>query len=125
MKVTRTRGYLIANFIFHVLHIGIIAFVAAGWLIPSLRLPHLILIVSTLVCWFILGFWFGFGYCPITDWHWKIKDRWGEGRPQTSYIHSGLQRLLARPLSTTHVDSMVVIGTIVIAAFAIAMYFIF
>jgi Protein of Unknown function (DUF2784) len=125
MKTERSWGYRIANAASHALHIAIIVFVAIGWLIPVLQLPHLFLIASTLVCWFVLGFWFGFGYCPITDWHWKIKDKWGEGRPQTSYIHSGLEFLLGKSLSTRNVDLSVGTGTVVIAVIAVIKYFTF
>jgi len=73
--------YLVLNAFFHMLHIAIISFMLVGWLIPETRLAHLMLSLLTLGSWFILGRCMGEGYCPVSDWHWKIKDSLGEGRP--------------------------------------------
>jgi hypothetical protein len=27
----------------------------------------------TAFSWFILGIWYGFGFCPSTEWHWKVR----------------------------------------------------
>jgi len=111
--------YLFLNGLFHLFHIVLITFVTFGWLFPQLRVAHLALIFLTLGSWFLLGRWLGFGYCPITDWHWKIKDAHGAGRPKGTYIHLVLQKLTGRQLNSDAVDKMVLNGTMVITGLSL------
>lgn len=92
-----------------------------GWIFPALRLAHLVLILLTLGSWFILGLWFGTGYCPVSDWHWKIKRSLGDGTPGGSYILQMLQYLTGREWSATGVDRAVVLGTLAITALSLAL----
>lgn len=65
--------------------------------------------------WFILGQWFGIGYCPITDWHWKIKATLGRGdKPKEGYIYLLLQKFSRDQLSEAKVDQWVLIGALAI-----------
>lgn len=112
--------YLILNGLFHFFHIAIIIFLMTGWIFPQLRLAHLVLILLTLGSWFILGRWFGKGYCPISDWHWKIKGCLGTGRPSGTYIHLLLQRITGRELVSSSVDKVVIIWTLALAGISIA-----
>ncbi|HUR31773.1 MAG TPA: hypothetical protein VMZ69_10110 [Saprospiraceae bacterium] len=41
------------------------------------RKAHLLVIDLTIASWFIIGLWKGFGYCFLTDWHWRIKEKLG------------------------------------------------
>jgi hypothetical protein len=113
--------YKCINTLFHILHFILIGFVMIGWLFPLLRTAHLIVVFLTLGSWFILGHWYGTGYCPITDWHWKIKDALGEGRPQGSYIHSVLEAIMRKKLDSASVDYVVLVGTISIAVLSLIM----
>lgn len=86
-----------------------------AWLFPSLRFFHLIFVLLMLGSWFILGRWFGFGYCPITDWHWKIKAVLGRGdQPKEGYIYQLLQNFSKDKLNLKRVDQCVLIGALVI-----------
>jgi hypothetical protein len=40
----------------------------------------------TTASWFILGIWYGWGYCVLTDWQWKIKEQLGEHSLPSSFI---------------------------------------
>jgi Protein of Unknown function (DUF2784) len=120
MKKSKTL-YLALNGLFHVVHLSVIGFVLIGWIFPALLMPHLVLMMLTLGSWFVLGRWFGSGYCPISDWHWKIKEALGEGRPTGTYIHLVLQKLLGRELNSDFVDKAVVITTIVIFCISLAL----
>lgn len=113
--------YPLLNGIFHVVHIAIIIFIMIGWAFPSLRLMHLALVLLTLGSWFILGHWLGTGYCPVSDWHWKIKTSLGEGRPKGSYIHHLLQTTTRKELNSEKVDAIILIGTLAIAASSVAL----
>ncbi len=111
--------YLLLNGLFHFFHVVLITFVMFGWLFPQLRLAHLVLVFLTLGSWFILGRWLGSGYCPITDWHWKIKDALGEGRPQGSYIHLVMQKITRQNFNSEAVDKVVLIGTLLLAGLSL------
>jgi hypothetical protein len=113
--------YFFLNALFHCLHIAVIVFVMTGWLFPPLRLAHLTLCLLTLASWFILGRWLGRGYCPVSDWHWKIKESLGSGRPDGTYIHLLLQYITGRELDSSSVDRWVVIGTLVLTGISIVL----
>jgi len=42
------------------------------------RKANLILLLLTGLSWFGLGIFYGWGYCPLTDWHWKVLRELGE-----------------------------------------------
>ena len=75
-----------ADILFTLLHLIIILFNLFGWIFPATRRAHFICIVATAFCWFILGIWFGWGYCPVTDWQWSIKKQLGETNLPASFI---------------------------------------
>jgi hypothetical protein len=107
--------YPLLNGFFHLFHVVLITFVIAGWMFPATRTAHLILVLLTLGSWFVLGIWMGMGYCPITEWHWKIKDALGEGRPGMSYVQFVLQKLLRRSLNAMAIDRAVTMLTVLLA----------
>jgi hypothetical protein len=41
----------------------------------------------TAASWFILGIWYGWGYCLCTDWHWQVREAMGIHDRSDSYIH--------------------------------------
>jgi hypothetical protein len=69
-------------FVFHTLWI---AFTCAGWAWRRTRRWELATVSLTALSWFGLGIWYGWGYCPCTDWHWRIRERLGYRDPP-SYI---------------------------------------
>ena len=113
--------YFFLNGIFHCFHIAIIVFAMTGWMFPRFRLGHLVLMLLTLGSWFILGHWLGSGYCPVSDWHWKIKQALGEGRPGGTYIHLLLQRVTGMELDSPSVNRMVVIVTVLLTGLSLGM----
>jgi hypothetical protein len=66
-----------ANVAFFVVHTAWMVFVCVGWAWARTRAWHLAAIVITALSWFGLGAWYGWGYCPCTDWHWAIRERLG------------------------------------------------
>jgi len=71
---------------FIVFHTGFTLFNLAGWIWKKTRKVHLITIGLTLISWFVLGIWYGWGYCVCTDWHWQVREAMGEPIPFHSYI---------------------------------------
>jgi hypothetical protein len=110
MSALKTRYYIL-NAFFHCCHLAIVSFILFAWIFPQARLFHLVFIFLTLGSWYILGIWMGSGYCPITDWHWKLKARMGEGRPSGTYIHYLVSHFLGIKMSSNRVDRIVVIVT--------------
>ena len=67
-----------AFFVFHTAWIGV---VSAGWIWRRTRPWQLIAVALTALSWFGLGLWYGWGYCPCTDWHWQVRERLGYDDP--------------------------------------------
>ncbi|HEY0666612.1 MAG TPA: DUF2784 domain-containing protein [Sphingobacteriaceae bacterium] len=68
------------------LHLLIISFNLLGWIWVQTRKLHFYGILLTAGSWFGLGFWYGFGYCPVTDWQWQVKEKLGEQNLPNSFI---------------------------------------
>jgi hypothetical protein len=69
--------YAFLDKFFFVFHSTVIVFNLLGWIWKKTRLANLIVIVLTFLSWFILGIWYGFGYCPSTEWHWLVRRKLG------------------------------------------------
>jgi hypothetical protein len=63
-----------------------------------------------------LGIFYGFGYCPLTDWHFQILRRLGESQLPSSYI-----KYLVERLSGFNADAQLV-DTVTIVVFLLALF---
>lgn len=88
------------------LHFVIIGFNLLGWIWKSTRKLHFIVVVATASCWFILGLWFGIGYCPITDWDWQIREKLGEHNLPNSFIKYYADLIAGRPVDSSLIDTL-------------------
>ena len=79
-------GWHIANIFFYVFHTVLILFNLFGWLIPGLRRLNLLTLLITFASWGLLGIWYGWGYCFLTDWHYDVLYKLGERGLPGSYI---------------------------------------
>jgi hypothetical protein len=93
-----------ADYFFLVFHTLLICFNLFAWIWTPLRKWHLATITLTLASWVILGFWYGWGYCPLTDWHWEVLRKLGENELPNSYISYLLSRVFGIDLSAAKVD---------------------
>ena len=75
------------NIFFLVFHTAFTLFNVAGWAFRKTRKLHLITMLLTAASWFILGIWYGWGYCVCTDWHWQVREAMGIYDRSDSYIH--------------------------------------
>src|SRR5689334_12957607 len=98
-------GLKILDLLLTILHFSIIAFNLFGWIWKPLRKLYLLSVLITAACWFILGIWFGVGYCPITDLEWHIKEKIGEHNLPGSFIEYYATKISGRPISTRLIDS--------------------
>lgn len=94
------------DYFFLVFHTGLILFNLFGWLWKPTRNGHLVVIILTFASWGILGIWYGWGYCPLTDWHWDVLYLLGETDLPNSYISYLLRRLLSVDMPDSWVDMM-------------------
>lgn len=85
-------------------HVIIILFNLFGWIWPITRKAHFICITLTAASWFLLGTWFGMGYCPITDWQWHVKQQLGEKDLPASFIKYYADKITGSDISATVVD---------------------
>ncbi len=79
--------YYFLNIFFFVFHTAFTLFNITGWIFKTTRKLHLITILLTAFSWFVLGIWFGWGYCVCTDWHWMVREQLGYHDQSNSYIH--------------------------------------
>ncbi|GMQ31300.1 DUF2784 domain-containing protein [Algoriphagus confluentis] len=83
----------LADWFFLFFHSGLILFNLIGWIWRKTRKAHLITISLTLLSWGFLGIWYGWGYCPLTDWHWQVLEKLGTPNLPNSYISYLLDRI--------------------------------
>lgn len=78
--------YTLLDYFFVAFHGSLVLFNLTGWIWKKTRRLHLAVIGLTFLSWFGLGIFFGWGYCPLTDWHWQVKGKLGETNLPDSYI---------------------------------------
>jgi len=83
----------IGDIFFVVFHTTLTLFNALGWIWKRTRKLNLITLLLTGGSWFILGLFYGIGYCPLTDWHFAILRKLGEQNLPYSYIQYLTERL--------------------------------
>lgn len=88
-------------FVFHNLIIFVNLF---GWMIPFLRKTQRILISLTAFSWFVIGFFYGFGYCIVTDMHYQVLYALGKTDLPNSYIKYLLDKIFGTDLNALYVD---------------------
>lgn len=111
----------IIDYFFILFHTVLILFNIFGWIIPRWRFANLITLSLTAFSWFILGIWYGIGYCPFTDWHWKVRQLLGYTDDSNSYIHFLILKISGINLPENLIDTATAI--VFFTAFFISIYF--
>lgn len=101
--------YFLDKFFF-IFHTSVIIFNLVGWAWKKTRFTHLIVVTLTALSWFGLGLWYGFGYCPSTDWHWQVRYRLGYRDMPDSYLQFLFEHLTGRMVDPQLVDVVAVIS---------------
>ncbi len=96
--------YELLNIGFILFHTLLILFNLLGWIWKATRRLHLATILLTAFSWFVLGIWYGFGYCFCTDWHWQVRRELGYTDMPNSYIKFLIELLTGINLSADLVD---------------------
>jgi hypothetical protein len=101
--------YQAINIFFFGFHIGLIFFNLFGWLFKRLRKWNLLTLGLTAFSWLVLGIFYGFGYCFLTDWHWQIREKLNYPTNSDSYIHFLFTRIFPVSISENTVDLLTAI----------------
>lgn len=78
--------YAFLDKFFFVFHSFIIVFNLFGWTWGKTRKANLMVLFLTAFSWFILGIWYGIGYCFCTEWHYQVRMKLGYFDMPPSYI---------------------------------------
>lgn len=100
--------YLILDVILVTFHTLLVGFNTLGWAWRRTRRIHLFTITATLLSWFGLGVVYGWGYCPLTDWHWQVKRALGETHLPASCMKYYLDLITGLDWSSAVVDALVI-----------------
>lgn len=92
------------NLFFIVFHTLWVLFNCVGWAWRKTRRLHLTTELLTAASWFILGIWYGWGYCICTDWHWQVRKQLGLQDKSSSYTHLLIYNLTGLDPSPTAID---------------------
>lgn len=105
---------------FFVFHSTLIILILFGWAWKKTRLLNLAVILLTAFSWFILGIWYGYGYCPSTDWHWQVRAKLGIRDMPTSYTKFLVDSFTGWDVDQKIVDIFTLI--LLVAALAASLY---
>ncbi|MGB7295651.1 MAG: DUF2784 domain-containing protein [Candidatus Aminicenantales bacterium] len=117
--MTEMLGFL--NKFFFVFHSGMIVFILFGWIWRKTRWANLIVILLTTFSWFVLGIWYGYGYCPSTDWHWRVRSKLGIHDLPESYTKFLVDSFMGGDVSQRVVDIFTLILLLSALAFSLAL----
>ena len=101
--------YEFLNMFFFVFHSSLILFILFGWIWPKTRKVNLGVVILTAFSWFFLGIWYGFGYCPSTDWHWQVRMKLGYYDMPSSYLTFLIRSITGWNVDKTLVDVFAVL----------------
>lgn len=101
--------YPFLNIFFFVFHSALMVFIIFGWMWKKTRVANLVVVLLTTFSWFILGIWYGFGFCPSTEWHWQVRMKLGYYDMPNSYTKFLVDSLTGLDASQKLVDIMAVL----------------
>ncbi len=101
--------YKAADTFFALLHGFLVLFNLSGWIFKPTRRLHLITTGTTILSWFGLGIFYGWGFCPCTQWHWQIKLRLGITDLPNSYVKYYADKWTGFAWNPITIDGIVVV----------------
>jgi hypothetical protein len=108
------------DFFFLVFHTILIFFNLFGWIFRKTRKLNLITLSLTCTSWFILGIFYGLGYCPFTDWHFQVLTKMGHTDLPDSYTKYLADRLTGCDFSQGFINTVTLFSFL--AAFTVSIY---
>ncbi len=101
--------YVFLDKFFFVFHSALIVFNLFGWIWRKTRVANLVVVLLTAFSWTILGIWYGFGFCPSTEWHWQVRMKLGHYDMPSSYTKFLVDSLTGLNVSERLVDIFTVL----------------
>ena len=92
------------DFSLDIFHTLLILFVLFAWVFKKTRRLHPLVLSAVLFSWLALGYFYGWGYCILTDWHWSLKRHLGETNLPSSFIGYVYEKFLDVRLSDETVN---------------------
>lgn len=112
--------YHILDIFFLFFHSSLIIFNLFGWIWRKTRVINLITLFLTGSSWLFLGLIYGsLGYCPLTEWHFRILRKLGITNLPDSYVKYLIDRITGLDINATLVDKAVLYGFLGALAFSI------
>jgi Protein of Unknown function (DUF2784) len=102
-------AYEFLNVFFFAFHTALIFFNTLGWIFRKTRKWNLASLLITAFSWFVLGIWYGWGYCFCTEWHWQVREHLGYNTNSNSYIQFLVEELTGIRFPMKLVDIVTVI----------------
>ncbi|MCX7861814.1 MAG: DUF2784 domain-containing protein [Bacteroidales bacterium] len=106
---------------FIVFHSLLIVFNVLGWIWVKTRFWNFVTLNITAFSWFILGIWYGWGYCFCTDWHWQVRNMLGKRIESHSYISFLIESIFNVNIPAHIVDSITLL--VFICSYVASSYF--
>jgi len=100
--------YIVLDRAFFIFHTALIVCIACGWASRRTRRLNLAVLLLTAFSWGILGLCYGLGYCPCTDWHWRVREHLGNTHLPPSYVKFLLDEVTGLDLPRGWVDASTV-----------------
>lgn len=112
----------VADILLTIVHLVIIGFNLFGWIPKKTRKAHLISILATAASWFLLGIWFGMGYCPVTDWQWRVKEKLGETNLPNSFIEYYAEKIFNKDFDAAFINNVTAISFGIVAIISVYVF---
>jgi hypothetical protein len=97
---------------FTIFHTSLVLFNLFGWIWKKTRRLNLITLLLTGGSWVFLGIFYGFGFCPLTEWHFQVLENLGYTDLPTSYLSFLFTRLTGVVLDQSLVDAVTLWGLV-------------
>lgn len=100
----------LADIFFTIFHLAIIVFNLFGWIPKATRKANFICLVLTAASWFVLGIWYGTGYCPLTGWQWQVKEKLGEQNLPPNFVEYTAEKLTGKDFDSGLISNVIAIS---------------
>jgi len=105
---------VLLDIFFTITHLSLVLFNLTGWIWKKTRKAHLFVLLLTTASWFLLGIWYGWGYCPLTDWHWDVKEKLGARNLPNSFIKYAADGISGKDIPASLVDNVVLFSLLAV-----------
>ena len=104
-------GYRVLDIFFVVFHSALVLFNLFGWIWLKTRKLNLAVLGLTGFSWLVIGYIVGTpGYCPLTDWHFRVLAELGNYDLPDSYIKYLADRLTGLDFDAGLVDKVTLLS---------------